>query len=147
MKETGVVLSIGRKKMDVRMDAARPEICKQCHACESLGGGKEMRLHVPRVEGIEVGDQVAVEVPRANPWLSIVLVLGLPIAAGVAGLQLGMRWAWWTDLLGIDPELCGAILGLICGIAVFQAARIVDHRYFRRIKVVRLGSDAIQETE
>jgi len=141
MKETGTVVVIGRTKMDVRMDAARPEMCNQCRACEALGGGKEMRLRVPLTDGVGVGDRVAVELPHASPWLSMVLVFALPVASGVAGLQLGMRWPWWTDLLGLDPELCGAILGLACGIVAFQAARMVDQRYFRHIRVERLEGD------
>ena len=106
-----------------------------------------MRLRLPATEGLAVGDQVAVEIPQASPWLSIVLVLGLPIVAGVAGLQLGVRWAWWTELLGLDEELCGAILGLICGIVAFQIARLVDRRYTGRIKVTRLGPGEPSETE
>ena len=146
MQETGTVHKINGQWMEVRMDVARPEACAKCKACEILGGGKEMRLRVPAVEGLAVDDQVAVLVPQASPWLSMVLVLGLPIVAGVAGLQFGIRWSWWTELLGVDPELCGALLGIICGVAVFQIARLVDRRYTKRIRVTRLGPGESSET-
>jgi len=147
MLETGIVHKVNGRRMEVRMAPARPEACATCRACEILGGGKETRLRVPAVAGLAVGDQVAVEIPEASLWLSIVLVLGLPVVAGVAGLQIGMRWSWWTELLGVDPELCGALLGIICGVAAFQVARLVDRRYTQQIKVTLLGPGESDETE
>jgi len=138
MRETGTVIQVAGRRMRVRMDAARPEVCKVCRACEAFGQGKETVLRVPRVEGLDVGDRVAVEVPEGGPWLSIVLVLGLPVALLVGGLLLGSRWSWWVNLLGLDADLSGALLGLPLGVAAFLVARTVDRRYARRIVVTRI---------
>jgi len=141
MQELATVTRVGPKAVELRMDAAQPEICKTCGACETLGNGKEMILRVPGVEGVDVGDRVAVEVPEGGPWLSIVLVLGLPAALLVGGLLLGSRWPWWVNLLGLDADLSGALLGLPLGVAALLVARTVDRRYGRRIAVTRIEHD------
>ena len=142
MRESGVVKKLDGRRMEVRMDTVRPELCAKCRACDLLGGGKEMVLRVSAVEGLQVGDRVSVEVPQASPWLGIVLVLGLPVALMVGGLVLGSRWTGWVELLGLDADVCGALLGVPLGVAAFLVARAVDRRYAGRVAVERMAPGA-----
>lgn len=139
MRETGTVKSVTATGMDVRMDAARPEACGTCRACEVFGEGKEMILRLPAGEGIAPGDRVVVDMPRVSPWTGIVLVLGLPVVLLVGGLLFGSRWPWWVNLLGIDADLAGAALGVPLGAGAFLLARWVDRRHQRHVTVTRLA--------
>ena len=142
MKEVGVVEGIGDRSMRIHLAAARPEMCRRCRACEILGEGKEMILRVPAAGGLAVGDRVAVEVPEVSPWTGIVLVLGLPVTLMVAGLVIGSRWDAWASWIGLEPDLSGAVLGIALGVLAFLAARAVDRRYLRRIRITRIGATA-----
>jgi positive regulator of sigma E activity len=141
MRETGTVKSIRGRRMQVRLEQARPEVCRECRACEVLGEGREMVMHAPAVEGLAVGDRVTVELPETNPWVGIVLVLGLPVTLVALGLVLGSRWAWWVDLLHVDADLAGAALGVALGGAALAGASLVDRRYFRRVRVTRADGE------
>jgi len=144
MRETGVVRRIDGGRMDVAMDDVRPEVCAKCRACEVFGQGKETVLRVPAVAGLAAGDRVTVEVPEASPWTGIVFVLGLPIALLAVGLVIGSRWAWWVDLLGGDADLAGMALGLPLAVAALLAARRIDRRHFRDVRVTRADAEAPQ---
>lgn len=142
MRETGVVKTISGQRMDVRVEAARPEMCARCRACEVLGQGKEALLRVPAAPGVAVGDTVAVEFPETSPWIGIVFVLALPITLMVAGLILGGRWTWWVELLGGDADFSGIVLGLPLGALAFLVAHLIDRRYLRHVIVTRLDERA-----
>lgn len=138
MRETGVVTTMSGTTMGVRMEAARPEMCARCRACEVFGEGRESVLRVSVVSGVDVGDTVAVEFPEASPWTGIIFVLALPIVLLVAGIILGGRWAWWVDLLGGDADFAGLVLGVPPAGLAFLAAHLIDRRYKRQITVTRL---------
>lgn len=142
MIEQGTVERIESGWMQIRMERVRPEMCKKCHACDVLGEDEAGSLSIPAAEGVVVGDRVEVDLPEANPWLSIVLVLGLPVLLVVGGLVLGSRWGWWVALTGLDAEMAGVVLGVGLGAAAFFVARAVDRRYHRNIHVRRVGEPA-----
>ena len=137
MEEQGVVEKTDGRRMAIRLQAARPEMCRRCRACEILGEGKGMVLTVPAVAGLKPGDPVVVETPEPSPWTGMLLVFALPIAGLVGGLALGSRWAWWVNLLGLDPDLCGVVLGVPLVALAILLARLVDRGYRRRIRVTR----------
>jgi positive regulator of sigma E activity len=144
MEEQGVVEKTDGRQMTIRLQAARPEMCRRCRACEILGEGQGMVLTVPAIVGLKPGDPVVVEIPEASPWTGMLLVFALPIAGLVGGLALGSRWAWWVNLLGLEPDLCGVVLGVPLAALAILFARLVDRRYRRRIRVSRVeGSDSV----
>lgn len=138
MRETGIVIAISGGAMTVRMNAARPEMCSKCRACEVLGEGKGSVLRVPTLPGIVEGEAVTVEFPETSPWIGIVLVLVLPTSLLVGGVILGSRWTAWVELLGGDADAAGMFLGVPLAVLALLAAHLVDRRYRRHIRVARL---------
>ena len=142
MREAGTVIRVDSSGMHVRLDeVARPEACRQCRACEVLGGGKEIILRVPALQGIAPGDRVDIEVPEANPWIGMLAMFALPLALMIFGLIAGSQWPWWYETLGLDPELSGAVLGVLLGTLAFFIARRIDRHYYRRVVVTAARSE------
>ncbi len=142
MREAGTVKKVLGDELQIRIDEQRPEVCAKCRACEVLGKGGNLVLRVKSEGSYRAGQRVTVDVPDVSPWHGIVWVLGLPIAMLVAGMLLGANWPWWQNLVHLDAELAGTLLGVIVGSGTFMIARMVERHYACRITVQPLGAQS-----
>jgi positive regulator of sigma E activity len=146
MRETGTIINVQDGRLEIRIDQPRPAVCGKCRACEVLGKGGDLvlRTSLDRVQpepgsdaaaALEAGRRVLVEVPQVSPWTGIVWLLGMPITMFVAGLLAGANWPAWSNLLRLDGQLAGAVLGVLAGVATFAMARLIEKRHAGRVTI------------
>ena len=132
--EDGIVEAVEGGRARIRIEPARPEACRRCRACDAIdnaAGGGAYRLHAA-ADDLRPGDRVTVEVPLANSWQAIALVLALPLAALVVGAVVGAAWTGLQRLLGLGPDLAAVATGVGLGAAAFAAAAWSERRLARR---------------
>jgi positive regulator of sigma E activity len=119
VEDTGVVLVVGPEKATIRLDHKRAEDCHGCCACSTFGG-EAFTVDVERGR-LQEGDHVRVRIPRANEYLSMLLVFGLPLALFMGGIAVGRAFES-TERVG-TAAMVGGLVGL--GVA-FLLAWIVN---------------------
>lgn len=141
MREAGTILKVVGQRVEIDVDQKRPEACATCRACEVLGKSGKLVLRITAEGSYRVGQKVTVETPDVSPWVGIILVLGLPVVMLVAGTLIGGTWPVWINLVHLDAELAGALLGVIAGGLAFMVARRIERRYACRIQIHPLTQD------
>lgn len=88
VEKTGKVTEVRNGKAVVTLDTSTAASCGlQCSCCIGQScGPRELRVEAG---SHQVGDRVIVDLPRRSVYLSIVLLLLLPMALFVAGALLG----------------------------------------------------------
>jgi len=124
-----MVVRLSEDRAAVRLARQPGPTCRQCRACQFTGG--ELLLWVD-ARGLDVGDEVILEVLLPNVWRSIALVFGLPLAAVAAGLVVGSQWVSLQQAAGLGPEGTALAAAGVLGALAFLAAIIEDRRFAKR---------------
>lgn len=109
IEEEGTVVSVEGGRATVRLDRKVTESCGTCCACSAHQNGKKT-IEVD-ANDLEDGDRVRARIPRVNPYLSMFLVFGLPLALFMTGIMVGQR-VQGGERLGTASAI-GGIVGLM----------------------------------
>ncbi len=120
MLERGIVTAAADGRVDLSI--APSASCVSCGACAEGAGGSRLLRGVIDPIGARPGDTVEVLTPAAARTRARWLVYVAPVASLVAGYLAGFLL---SDLLGVNPDTGGAILGLAAGAAALAATRLV----------------------
>jgi positive regulator of sigma E activity len=118
--EEGTVQAVEEDKATVRLDHKVKESCGSCCACSSFQAGPET-IEVPS-DGLEEGDRVEVRIPRVNPFLSMLLIFGLPLAFFMSGIAVGQQMQGGARIGTLS--VVGGIVGLVLA---FLIAWLMNH--------------------
>ena len=118
--EKGTVQSVEDDTATVRLDHKVDESCGSCCACSAFQAGPTT-IEVPR-NGLEEDDRVEVDIPRVNPFLSIGLIFGLPLALFMAGIAVGQHLEGGNRVGNLS--IIGGVIGLIVAVGI---AWIMNH--------------------
>lgn len=112
--EKGTVEAVEKETATVRLDHKVKESCGSCCACSSLQSGPES-IKVP-ADGLEEGDRVEVRIPQVNPFLSMLLIFGLPLAFFMGGIAIGQQMQGGTRIGSYS--IVGGVVGLVVAFAI-----------------------------
>ena len=142
MIESGTVVRVAGDRAAVGVARRAETLCRRCRACQSAGGGE--RVLWVEAGDLVVGDGVTLEVPLPGVWRSIGLVFALPLAALVAGLVVGSRWAWLAQATGLGAEGSAAVLSGALALVAFFLAVLQERRFVKRhgVRVVEVRHPA-----
>ncbi|MBN1809599.1 MAG: SoxR reducing system RseC family protein [Planctomycetes bacterium] len=90
--ETAVVCGLEGDTFVLKLDKSASADCARCGLCNSAdpGGDRLMRVDRSCVNGTpRSGDQVTVFVPDMSPAAAAVVLLGIPLLGGMAGITAG----------------------------------------------------------
>lgn len=117
IQRIGLVVDIGRERAEVAVTPRPGEVaCRVGCGCCGAGPG---RLYVPRGD-LEVGDHVRVTLPACSGWLSMLVVLVLPMALFVAGMVAGSAFEAHRGSPGL-PTIAGGVLGFALAVLIAVA--------------------------
>ncbi|MCE5191957.1 MAG: SoxR reducing system RseC family protein [Actinomycetia bacterium] len=126
MIEHGMVVAVRSGSVDVVLQGSAA--CAGCNACHAADSGELLLRDVAGQPGIGLGDEVEVLIPeslRMRAALAVYVVpLGGLILGYVAGSLLGRR-------LGIDPDVTGALVGIVLATVAFAATRVAERTVLR----------------
>lgn len=124
MNEFGEIVEIQNNRAVVKVK--RSSACGNCGACSMGTHPDEMLLTVPNPLQGEIGDQVELELASGQVLKASAITYLVPLFAlilGVAaGYILGGRY-------GFNPELSGALLGLLFTFFSFFGIRAMEPRF------------------
>lgn len=124
IEEKGTVTGIEGETATVRLDNKIEEDCGSCCACSAFQSG-ESTIDLPK-GNLQEGDRVQVRVPRVNPFLSMLLIFGLPLALFMGGIAIGQNLQGGERIGSISAM--GGIAGLILA---FLIAWLMNHMLSR----------------
>jgi positive regulator of sigma E activity len=124
MREEGTVLAIEEGVAQVRL--VPPHDCDGCCACAALK--HDHVVEVPAIEGLGVGDRVAVEVSVTNATASTLLVFVLPLLGLVGGVIAGSQWQPFK----LSGNADGLVLGVLLLVLLFVLAIAAERLLIRR---------------
>ncbi|MFW6457156.1 MAG: SoxR reducing system RseC family protein [Planctomycetota bacterium] len=114
VEEKGTVVSVDDGVATIRLDQKVTESCGSCCACSAYESGKDT-IEV-NADGLAKGERVQARIPRVNPYLSMFLVFGLPLALFMTGIAVGQQIQGGERLGGTSA--LGGVLGLIVAVLV-----------------------------
>lgn len=106
--ECGEVIGVGPGSVDVRVSAT--EACSNCSHCSKVDKDGMVIKDVRNDADAAQGDQVEVEIPPGTDIRAGVYAYILPVAALLLGYGAGNTLG---RLVGLDPDLTGAALGVL----------------------------------
>jgi positive regulator of sigma E activity len=124
MREEGTVLAVEKGMAQVRLVPTHD--CDSCCACAALK--QDHVVSVPAIEGLGVGDRVAVEVSVANATAGALLVFVLPLLGLVGGVIAGTRWRPFKLSGNADGLVLGILLLVLLFVLAIAAERLVIRR-------------------
>ena len=130
MTEQGVVVAIGDGKATVEI--TRTKACEHCNAC-GMGTRDKIQILVDNNLNARVEDFVAVSMQFTSVLRAGLFAYAIPLALLIAGVFLGMATG---ALLGMDPQLFGAICGLTLTALGFVALKFLEPRFKKNGKYV-----------
>ena len=134
--ETAVVEEVDGGAYVLRMSPALNEHCARCGLCSAHGADAQsrfMRVKAANVEdGVKQGDVVLVRVPAVNSAVSALVILGLPLAAGLTALGAGAALHfpdWLAVVLGAGGFAAGwALSYLVWGRKSTPTVSLMSHQ-------------------
>jgi positive regulator of sigma E activity len=112
--EEGTVEAVENQTATVQLDHKVKESCGSCCACSSFQSGPES-IKVP-ADGLQEGDRVEVRIPQVNPFLSMLLIFGLPLAFFMGGIAIGQQMQGGARIGG--RSVLGGVIGLVVAFAI-----------------------------
>ncbi len=126
MIEHGTVVAVRGGNVDVVL--AGSSACQGCNACSASDSGELLLRDVVDREGSTLGDEVEVLIPESLRMKAALAVYGVPLASlllgYLAGFLLGSR-------IGIEPDVAGAVLGVLAASAALAGTRFAERVVMR----------------
>ncbi|MDP3629714.1 MAG: SoxR reducing system RseC family protein [Actinomycetota bacterium] len=143
MIERGTVVGVRGNRVDVVL--GNSSACSGCTAC-SMGDTGEMLLRdVADEAGAAAGDEVEVFIPESLRLQAALAVYGVPLAGLIFGYLAGVLLG---KALGSDPDITGAIVGVLAATAALAGTQIRERslarngRYAPRVRaIISRGSE------
>ncbi|PKQ36782.1 MAG: hypothetical protein CVT59_11185 [Actinobacteria bacterium HGW-Actinobacteria-1] len=126
MIEHGTVVAVRGTNVDVVL--AGSSACQGCSACSASDSGELLLRDVVDRAGANLGDEVEVLIPEGLRMKAALAVYGVPLASlllgYLAGFLLGSR-------LGMEPDVAGAVLGVLAASAALAGTRFAERVVMR----------------
>ena len=134
-EETGTVVKKMGATAFIRMGPAAQKDCEGCGLCALVESGD--RIMEVKNERLEPGDRVAVRIRRCSSYVSMLVLLVVPMLLFLVGLA-GGSWLW--PQADLSPAAMGGA-GLLAGLAIaWLVERFVEDR--RTVDVRRVGNES-----
>jgi positive regulator of sigma E activity len=125
MEEVGRIIELVNDKARIEITPSGAcNHCAQAHICNPFGKNKKI-IELPNSINAQVNDLVKIEIRDKDRFLSILLVLGLPILMFLAGIIIGNK---------IYGDSAAAILGGIGLLLAFIIIKVVNNYLLRTNK-------------
>ncbi|MBS4015771.1 MAG: SoxR reducing system RseC family protein [Candidatus Latescibacteria bacterium] len=125
MEEVGKIIELVNDKARIEITPSGGcNHCTQAHICNPFGKNKKI-IELPNSINAQVNDLVKIEIKDKNRFLSILLVLGLPILLFLIGIIIGNR---------ISGDALAALFGGIGLLLAFIIVKIVNNYLLRTNK-------------
>ncbi len=143
MIEHGTVVAVRGTRVDVALGGS--SACGGCTACSMSASGEMLLRDVLDDAGAAPGDEVEVLIPESLRLQAALAVYAVPLAGLLLGYLAGFLLG---KALGSDPDITGAIVGVLAATAALAGTQIRERslarngRYVPRVRaIISRGSD------
>lgn len=126
MIERGTVVAVRGDRIDVVL--AGSAACVGCSACAATTKGELLLRDVRSDRGPAIGDEVEVVIPEGLKMKAALAVYIVPLAGLLLGYLAGFLLG---KPMGVDPDVAGAVLGVLAATAALAGTRIAEKAVLR----------------